>query len=154
MNRKLAMVNESSSDFESWNVDDESNKLTKINIPLETKEFINILQINKGYVHQEDNEFMNVLDSFSKLDLDELRDAVIVEISDEDKSDRSNSWDNEEFNEVMFVSIFQQPQERVRRSQLYSDLFKSNLCDKHWKGTPSVEILSKIMIPKAGTSYP
>ena len=152
MSKKLAMANNQYEDFESWNVDDESNRLTKINIPNETKEFMNILQINKGNVNQMNNEFMNFSDSFSNLDFEELRDVVILENNEENKSESSKLSDNEEPNQFLWVSSIYIPQERIRRSQQYSNLFKSNLWDKHWRDMPSVEILSVIMKQKVNDS--
>ena len=152
MSKKLAMANNQYEDFESWNVDDESNRLAEINIPNETKEFMNILQINKGNVNQMNNEFMNFSDSFSNLDFEELRDVVILENNEENKSESSKLSDNEEPNQFLWVSSIYIPQERIRRSQQYSNLFKSNLWDKHWRDMPSVEILSVIMKQKVNDS--
>ena len=56
MNNKAKVVNKFSYEFESWNIEDESSMHIKINIPHKTKEFINLLQINKGHVHRQDNE--------------------------------------------------------------------------------------------------
>ena len=154
MNNKAKVVNKFSYEFESWNIEDESSKHIKINIPHETKEFINLLQINKGHVHKQDNEIINISDSLDELSLDELQDSIIQEISEEDKSYNSKSSDNNEFNKILFASCFQQHKEWVRRSQMHWNLFKSNLCEKHSKDKPSIEILSKIMMPNLKSSYP
>ena len=153
MNKEIAMVIESSRDFESCNIDDESSKLTKINIPRETNEFMNILQIDKGNVQLEDDEIVSIWDSFSQLDLEKLRDSVILEISDESNSSYSKSSKDEIPNQFLLVSDTHQLQERVRRSQLNSCLYQSNISEKHWKETPSEEILSRIMRTKLEASH-
>ena len=154
MNDNLAMVNEYSRDFESWDVDEDSNKLTRIHVPNETKEFFNILQINKGNVWIEDQEIIDLSDSFSKLGLEEIKEVSIVRIdSDSDVAGLKSSEEDVVY-DFLFVSNFHQSNARVRRSQLNSDLFRSNMWDKHARETPSVEILSKIMPQRVGWSHP
>ena len=93
-------------------------------------------------------------DSFDDLSLDEPQDSIIHEISEEDKSYNSKSSDNNEFSKILFVSCLQKHKERIRSSQMHWNLFKSNLCEKYSKETPSIEILSKIMMPNLKSSYP
>ena len=138
-------MNELSENFEPWNIDDESNSPIKINMPHETIGFTNILQINKGYAHHANDEIKDFRRSFWKLDLNDVSHAYVLEINDGDNSNQSKSSDSEENIAFLFSSNLYQPKVRGRRSQDYSDLLQSNIWDKYWRETPSIEILSKIM---------
>ena len=145
MSKKFEIMSERSESFESWNIDDDSNSPTKINIPHETKGFTNILQINKGYAYHSNFTLRDFQEPLRELNPNELGYVAILEISDEENSNSCNSSESNEFNEVMFIPNFLPHKIREKRSRAYSDLFRSNIWDKHRKETPSVEILSKIM---------
>ena len=145
MNKNQTMVKEGSNDFESWNVEDESNKPIQINILHDTNKFVNILQLNKGQVYQEISEFSSIWESLNELYLDDLWYADIQEISEWESSNLSKSSNSDSFDGKLFISSTVNSKVRSQRSQIFSDLLQSNMWDKHWKETPSVEILCRIM---------